>query len=130
MKEPNDYDTFTLADNLDYLLPEKGFNIAQALVDSEGSCITILSATIRLQHYFPERVLVVLGYPSPYEAGDHVMEIMAHRPTGCEGIDNKLIEQVITHSTLRNMLIASGVSIVAAGAYVWLKQKNRTTLFR
>ncbi len=77
--------------NLDFLLPENNFNVAQALVGSEGTCVTILSAKLKLQHYIKERVLIVLGYPSAYEAGDHVMEIMAHKPTGCEGIDHKLI---------------------------------------
>ena len=77
--------------NLDFLLPERDFNVAQALVGSEGTCVVILSAKVKLQHYIKERVLVVLGYPSAYEAGDHVLEVMAHKPTGCEGIDHKLI---------------------------------------
>ena len=77
--------------NLDFLLPEHGFNVAQALVGSEGTCVVVLSARVKLQHYIKERVLIVLGYPSAYEAGDHVLEIMDHKPTGCEGIDQKLI---------------------------------------
>ncbi len=77
--------------NLDFLLPEHGFDVARALVGSEGTCVVILSARVLLQRYIPERVLLVLGYPSVYDAGDHVPEIMSHRPTGCEGIDHKLI---------------------------------------
>ena len=77
--------------NLDYLLPEHNFNVAQALVGSEGTCVTVLSAKVKLQHYIPERVLVVLGYPSVYEAGDHAPLVMKHKPTGCEGLDHKLI---------------------------------------
>ncbi len=77
--------------NLDFLLPEHDFNVAQALVGSEGTCVVILSAKVKLQHFIKERVLLVLGYPSAYEAGDHVLEVMAHKPTGCEGIDHKLI---------------------------------------
>jgi len=34
--------------NLDFLLPENGFNVARALVGSEGTCVTILEATARL----------------------------------------------------------------------------------
>ena len=34
--------------NLDFLLPENGFNVARALVGSEGTCVTILEATTRL----------------------------------------------------------------------------------
>ena len=77
--------------NLDFLLPEHDFNVAQVLVGSEGTCVVILSAKVKLQHFIKERVLLVLGYPSAYEAGDHVPEIMKHKPTGCEGIDHKLI---------------------------------------
>lgn len=78
--------------NLDRLLPENQFNVAQALVGTEGTCVVILSATVKLQPYIPERVLLVLGYPSAYEAGDHVPEIMGYKPTGCEGLDHKLID--------------------------------------
>src|SRR5215472_8103709 len=34
--------------NLDQLLPENGFHIARALVGSEGTCVTVLQATVRL----------------------------------------------------------------------------------
>ncbi len=34
--------------NLDELLPENGFNVARALVGSEGTCATVLSATLNL----------------------------------------------------------------------------------
>ena len=34
--------------NLDELLPEKGFNVARALVGTEGTCATVLQATLKL----------------------------------------------------------------------------------
>jgi FAD/FMN-containing dehydrogenase len=77
--------------NLDELLPEKGFNVARALVGSEGTCVTILSATMKLIPEPQARTLVVLGYPSVYDAGSHVVEIMKFKPIGLEGLDNKLI---------------------------------------
>jgi len=49
--------------NIDELLPEKGFNVARALVGSEGTCAMVLEATTRLVHSPPDRSLVVLGYP-------------------------------------------------------------------
>src|ERR1700728_3662477 len=49
--------------NLNYLLPENGFQVARALVGSEGTCVTGLEATCRLVESPPERVLVVVGYP-------------------------------------------------------------------
>ncbi|MGH7581920.1 MAG: FAD-binding and (Fe-S)-binding domain-containing protein [Gemmatimonadales bacterium] len=78
--------------NLDALLPEAGFNVAQALVGTEGTCVTVLSATVTLIEARAERVLVMLGYPSAYEAADHVPFIMEHRPVGLEGIDDCLVE--------------------------------------
>ncbi len=78
--------------NLDELLPEKGFNVARALVGSEGTCVTVLEAELDLVHSPPVRNLVVLGYPDVYAAGDHVPEILASGPIGLEGIDCDLID--------------------------------------
>jgi len=81
--------------NLDELLPEKGFNVARALVGSEGTLATVLEATVRLVHSPPARSLLVLGYPSVFEAADHVPEILSHGPVGLEGIDSRLISDMI-----------------------------------
>ncbi len=43
--------------NLNHLLPESGFNVARALVGSEGTCVTVLEATCRLVESPPARVL-------------------------------------------------------------------------
>ncbi|MFP5213646.1 MAG: FAD-binding oxidoreductase, partial [Acidobacteriota bacterium] len=55
--------------NLDQLLPENGFHVARALVGSEGTCVTVLEASLNLVHSPPHRVLVVLGYEDVYSAG-------------------------------------------------------------
>ncbi len=81
--------------NLDELLPEKGFNVARALVGSEGTLATVLEATVRLVHSPPARSLLVLGYPSVFEAADHVPEILGHGPVGLEGIDSRLIDDMV-----------------------------------
>jgi FAD/FMN-containing dehydrogenase/Fe-S oxidoreductase len=78
--------------NLDELLPENGFNVARALVGSEGTCVTVLEATTQLVHSPPVRSLLVLGYPDAYSAGDHVTEILTHGPVGLEGFDSRLLE--------------------------------------
>ncbi len=77
--------------NLDRLLPDDGFDVAKALVGTEGTCVTVLHATVRLMDAMPQRTLVVLGYPDAYTAGDHVPMIREHKPVGLEGIDSKLI---------------------------------------
>jgi FAD/FMN-containing dehydrogenase/Fe-S oxidoreductase len=78
--------------NLDELLPENGFNVARALVGTEGTCVTILEATMKLLHNPPARTLVVLGYDDVYSAGKHVTEIMKYKPVGLEGIDHHLTD--------------------------------------
>ena len=77
--------------NLDNLLPENGFNVARALVGSEGTCVAILEATLDLVPSPPYRALVVLGFPSVFEAGDAVPSVLAHGPIGLEGIDQELV---------------------------------------
>jgi FAD/FMN-containing dehydrogenase/Fe-S oxidoreductase len=80
--------------NLTALLPENAFNVAQALVGSESTCVLILEATVRLILVPKARSLLVLGYPSVFEAADHVLEVMSHRPIGCEGMDDRLVQDI------------------------------------
>ena len=54
--------------NLDQLLPENGFDVARALVGSEGTCVTVLEATTRLVYSPPVKSLLILGYPDVYRA--------------------------------------------------------------
>jgi len=77
--------------NLDQLLPENGFNVARALVGSEGTCALTLAADALLVESPPERVLLVLAFPDIYQAGDVVPEILAAAPIACEGLDEKII---------------------------------------
>ncbi|HWE30032.1 MAG TPA: FAD-binding oxidoreductase, partial [Polyangia bacterium] len=80
--------------SLDELLPENGFNVARALVGAEGTCVTVLGATVRLIPWPKFRSLLALGYPSVYEAADHVVEV---RESGCialEGLDDRLIDDM------------------------------------
>ena len=80
--------------NLDELLPEKGFNVARALVGSEGTLATVLEATIRLVHSPPSRSLLVLGYEDVFRAADNVPEVLDYGPVGLEGIDRRLIDDM------------------------------------
>src|SRR5437660_8760679 len=80
--------------NLDDLLPEKGFDVAAALTGTEGTCATILEATVHLVDSPPCRSLLVLGYEDEYEAADHVCEVLDAKPLGCEGVDAVLLEDM------------------------------------
>jgi len=80
--------------NLPALLPENGFNVARALVGSEGTCAIVLEAKLRLLDDPPARSLLVLGYEDVYSAGDHVPEVMRCGPIALEGMDDRLIEDM------------------------------------
>lgn len=77
--------------NLDELLPEKGFNVARALVGTESTCAVALTATVMLTPAMLHRTLVVVHYDSLGEAGDVVPEIMAFKPIGLEAVDDMLV---------------------------------------
>ncbi len=78
--------------NLDELLPEHGFQVARALVGSEGTLATVLTATLDLMHSPPCRRLAVLGFPDPFLAADAVPEIISYGPIGLEGMDHMLLD--------------------------------------
>ncbi len=78
--------------NLDELLPESGFNVARALVGTEGTCVTVLEATLRLMHSPPCRALVGLGFSDAFVAADHVPALLEYKPIGLEGFDALIVE--------------------------------------
>jgi len=80
--------------NLDSLLPENGFNVAQALVGSESTCVVVLEAKCKLVYSPPSRTLVVLGYDDIFEAADDVPRLLEFKPIGLEGIDNRLLDDM------------------------------------
>jgi FAD/FMN-containing dehydrogenase/Fe-S oxidoreductase len=77
--------------NLDELLPENGFHVARSLVGSEGTCVTILSATLNLRSSPPHRVLTALAFPDAFLAADVVPSVLEHKPIGLEGFDGMLV---------------------------------------
>jgi FAD/FMN-containing dehydrogenase/Fe-S oxidoreductase len=91
--------------NLDELLPEKGFNVARALVGTESTCVTVLRATLMLTPAMLQRTLVVVGYPVLADAAEHVSEIIERwRPIGLEGLDEELIqEQAAQHMHVKDI---------------------------
>ena len=79
---------------LEHLLPEHGFDVAKALVGSEGTCAIVLSATVRLVKRPAASLLVVLGYPDLASAADAVPALLPHGPTAMEGLDARIVEVV------------------------------------
>ena len=77
--------------NLDELLPEKGFNVARALVGTESTCATALNVRLLLTPALHMRTTVVIQYVDVVEAARHVPEIIEWKPIGLEAIDHLLI---------------------------------------
>jgi FAD/FMN-containing dehydrogenase/Fe-S oxidoreductase len=87
--------------NLDQLLPENGFHVARALVGSEGTCVNVLEATVRLVPSPQHRRVVLFGYPDVFLAADHVPVILqGTQPIGLEGFDDQLIKNMIAKGRL------------------------------
>ena len=80
--------------NLDRLLPEHGFDVAKAVVGSEGTCVTVLEATLKLVPEPRHRVLLVVGFESVFDAGDAALMVREHGPIAIEGIDHRLVENM------------------------------------
>jgi FAD/FMN-containing dehydrogenase/Fe-S oxidoreductase len=96
--------------NLNFLLPESGFNVARALVGSEGTCVTVVEATCRLVESPQARVLLAIGCRDVFEAADLVPEVLAHRPIGLEGMDSLLVEY-----TRRREMNPEGLALLPEG---------------
>lgn len=77
--------------NLDELLPENGFHVARSLVGSESTCVLVLEAKTRLVYSPPARALLVIGYPTVYDAADDVPRVLSFGPIGLEGFDDLLV---------------------------------------
>lgn len=78
--------------NLDSLLPENRFNLAEALVGSESTLVTVLRAELELVEAPAASTLVVLGYPDVTMAADAVTDVLPYEPSALEGLDDRLIE--------------------------------------
>jgi FAD/FMN-containing dehydrogenase/Fe-S oxidoreductase len=96
--------------NLNFLLPENGFDVARALVGTEGTCVTVLQATCRLVESPPSRVLLLIAYPDIYQCADRVPDVLAHKPIGLEGIDELLVEY-----TRRRGINSEGLALLPEG---------------
>ncbi|MFC7916155.1 FAD-binding and (Fe-S)-binding domain-containing protein [Streptomyces sp. NPDC057386] len=79
--------------NLDSLLPENGFDVARALVGSEGTLVTVLHAELDLVPVPPYQSLLVLGYDDICAAADDVPRLLEHcSPGQLEALDGRMAQ--------------------------------------
>jgi FAD/FMN-containing dehydrogenase/Fe-S oxidoreductase len=76
---------------LHHLLPERGFDMARALVGTEGSCAVVTAATVRLVATAQASALLTLGYDDVVAAAEDIPEILRWNPTAVEGMDEAIV---------------------------------------
>ena len=79
---------------LDWLLPERGFDVARALVGTEGTCAVVARATVRLWTPPAARCLLVLGFPDDIDAAAAVPALLTERPFTVESLTGELLALV------------------------------------
>ncbi|MBV8214205.1 MAG: FAD-binding protein [Verrucomicrobia bacterium] len=77
--------------NFDELLPGTPFNVARGLVGSEGTCVVVLEAKVRLVHSPRYKSLVCLGFKDIFIAADLVPDILAFKPIALEGFEGDVL---------------------------------------
>ncbi|MEU4686437.1 FAD-binding and (Fe-S)-binding domain-containing protein [Streptomyces xinghaiensis] len=103
--------------NLDELLPERGFNVARALVGTESTCVTVLRSQLLLTPALRQRTTVVVEYDDLADAAEHCTEIIERwRPIGLEALDDQLIRD----QQLQNMNAEDIEDLPRPGGGAWL----------
>jgi FAD/FMN-containing dehydrogenase/Fe-S oxidoreductase len=80
--------------NLNQLDPENGFNVARALIGSEGTIVHVLELTVRLVPNPKFTALAIVGFEDIATAGDHVAYCNTFMPHAMEGMDETLFQHM------------------------------------
>ncbi|MYT10396.1 MULTISPECIES: FAD-binding and (Fe-S)-binding domain-containing protein, partial [Streptomyces] len=110
---------------LHHLLPEHGFDMARALVGTEGSCAVVTAATVRLVATAQASTLLTLGYDDVVDAAEDVPEILRWNPTAVEGMDEAI---VATMRARRGPDSVTGLPDGRAWLYVELDGDDQNTV--
>jgi FAD/FMN-containing dehydrogenase/Fe-S oxidoreductase len=110
---------------LHHLLPERGFDMARALVGTEGSCAVVTAATVRLVATAQASALLTLGYDDVVDAAEDVPEILRWNPTAVEGMDEAI---VATMRARRGPDSVTGLPRGRAWLYVELDGDDQATV--
>ncbi|MDO5700215.1 MAG: FAD-binding and (Fe-S)-binding domain-containing protein [Bowdeniella nasicola] len=81
--------------SLEHLLPERGPDLAKALVGTEGTLVVVTRARVRLVQAPREPMLVVAAYRDMIAAADAVPALLRPGVLAIEGFDARLVDYVI-----------------------------------
>lgn len=79
---------------LDWLLPERGFDVCRALVGTEGTCAVVSRVTLRLWRPPVARTLSVLAFADDIAAAAAVPALLTERPYTVESLTEELLALV------------------------------------
>jgi FAD/FMN-containing dehydrogenase/Fe-S oxidoreductase len=92
---------------LDWLLPERGFDVARALVGTEGTCVVVAGATMRLWTPPAAKCLLVLGFTDDVAAAAAVPAILTEQPFTVESLTDELLA-LVGHRPSDELLPSTG----------------------
>lgn len=90
--------------NLDQLLPENGFHVARALVGTEGTCVTVLEAKVRLVPSPAVRVVLAMGFENLPAAAESMEPILRRRPIALEGMERPMLNAFEQKPSMREKI--------------------------
>jgi FAD/FMN-containing dehydrogenase/Fe-S oxidoreductase len=93
---------------LDWLLPERGSNVARALVGTEGTCVVVSSVSLRLIRPPGSSALLVLGFDDDVAAASAVPAILNGAPATVEGFGAELLDRHRADAAIAELLPAGG----------------------
>ena len=111
--------------HLSHLLPENRFNVARALVGSEGTCAVVVAATVKLVPVPAATLLLSLGYHDVVDAAKDVTTILEFKPAAVEGIDEAILK---TMQMRRGPDSVQGLPAGKAWLYVELDGEDEESL--
>ena len=101
---------------LDWLLPERGGDVARALVGTEGTCAIVARATIRLVRPPAARCLLVLGFADDIEGAAAVPVLLTEGPFTVESLSAELLD--LAHAS------RDDVGLPAGGAWLLVEARG------
>jgi FAD/FMN-containing dehydrogenase len=96
-------------ENLDALLPGRDFNVARAVTGTEGTCVIVLEAEVRLVPKAKCRGIALLSFDDVYAAADAVPSLLEQQPDAIEGFDGRM------YDAIRRSGASSGVAAFPEG---------------
>ena len=97
--------------NLDSLLHDDGIDVAELLVGSEGTLVTVLRAELDLVPTVPHKAMVVLGYSDIAAVADGIPTVLAH----CEPLILEAVGGELAHFIREQNLFAESLALLPRG---------------